>query len=301
VNVSWDDTDLNQLALNLLSLTDSIRKCIENHLRYRRHLYLDRNQSFGEMQMNKNSDNFVKQDYMMKIRPKQWKADCSVFHLMMSEGHSVSVFCFKGRIDAYRLEQLRRAGAITAITANTGDYILIWIDSFGSNTGENLQKHLNLSTSCRPHERAEATEARAVARQENSKAAQAQVALDKVVSDRAPFQCIDCERRFAREASMDGHLREETRSTLQQSASSEANKKLPSEAPTTIPVPPTTNSHERRLLMGHCLQMGRSATVLDDAVKRVLVIQFQLGVTKSSNRKGVSKVVRVSFSVCGDS
>jgi hypothetical protein len=98
--VSWNHTDLNHLALNLLSLTDSIRKRIENHLRYRRHLYLDRNQSYGEMQMNKNSPNFVKQDYMMKISPKQWQADCSVFHLMMSKGQSVSVFCFKGRIDA---------------------------------------------------------------------------------------------------------------------------------------------------------------------------------------------------------
>jgi hypothetical protein len=40
-------------------------------------------------------------------------------------------FCFGGRIDTDRLEQLRRAGAITV---NMGDYILIWIDSFGSNT-----------------------------------------------------------------------------------------------------------------------------------------------------------------------
>jgi hypothetical protein len=131
VNVSCDHTDLNHLVLNLLSLTDLIRKCIENHVRYRRHLYLDRDQSYGEMQMNKNSRHFVKQDYMMKIRPKQWQADCSVFHLMMSKGQSVSVFCYKGRIDAQRLEQLRRAGAITV---DMGDYILIWIDSFGSNT-----------------------------------------------------------------------------------------------------------------------------------------------------------------------
>jgi hypothetical protein len=60
-----------------------------------------------------------------------------------------------------------------------------------------------------------------VARQEKSKAAQ--VALDKVVSYREPFQCIDCDLRFAWEASMDGHtceVSEETQSTIQQSESS---------------------------------------------------------------------------------
>jgi hypothetical protein len=46
-------------------------------------------------------------------------------------GGLFSVFCFKGRIDAKRLEHLRSAGAITV---DMGDYILIWIDSFGSNT-----------------------------------------------------------------------------------------------------------------------------------------------------------------------
>jgi hypothetical protein len=142
------------------------------------------------------------------------------------------------------------------------------------------------------HERAEATEARAVARQGKSKAAQ--LALDKVVSDRAHFQCIDCDRRFAREASMDGHaceVSEQTRSTIQQPESSEANKKPPFEAPTTVPVSPTTSSRQRRLLMGHGLHMGRSVTVLDDAVKRIPKIQFQLGVTKSSNRKGVFEMM----------
>ena len=32
-------------------------------------------------------------------------------------------------------------------------------------------------------------------------------------------------------------------------------------------------------------------TVLDDEVKRTLEVQFQLGVTKSSNRKGVLEMV----------
>lgn len=48
VNVSWDDIDLFQLALNLLSMTNSIRKCSESHLRYRRHLYLDRKKLWGD-------------------------------------------------------------------------------------------------------------------------------------------------------------------------------------------------------------------------------------------------------------
>jgi hypothetical protein len=144
------------------------------------------------------------------------------------------------------------------------------------------------------HARSEATEARAEARQE--KLEEAQAALDKVVSDRAPFQCMECDRRFAREATMDGHMcevSEETQSAIQQSESSDASKKLPFEVPTTVPVSPATSSHEGllQLLMGHGLQMGRSVTVLDDAVKRILEIQFQLGVEHNSNRKGVLEMV----------
>jgi hypothetical protein len=93
---------------------------------------------------------------------------------------------------------------------------------------------------------------------------------------------------------MDGHtckVSEET-SAVQQSESSEANKKLPFEAPTTVPVSSTTNSHERLLRMGHGLEMGRSVIIVDDAVKRILEGQFQLGVTKSSNRKGVLEMVK---------
>jgi hypothetical protein len=43
--------------------------------------------------------------------------------------------------------------------------------------------------------------------------------------------------------------------------------------------------------MGHGLQIGQSVTVLDDAVKMILEAQFQLGVTRSSNRKGVLEMV----------
>jgi hypothetical protein len=65
----------------MLSLCDCIRKCYDDHLRYRRHLYLDRNQSYGES--NRTSSFVAKLDYMMKLRAKQFKADTSIFHLMM--------------------------------------------------------------------------------------------------------------------------------------------------------------------------------------------------------------------------
>jgi hypothetical protein len=44
--------------------------------------------------------------------------------------------------------------------------------------------------------------------------------------------------------------------------------------------------------MGHGLQMSQSVTVLDDAVKRILEMQFQFGVTQSSNMKGVLEMVK---------
>jgi hypothetical protein len=79
---------------------------------------------------------------------------------------------------------------------------------------------------------------------------------------------------------------EKTRGAIQQSEC-EANKKLSFEVTTTVHVSPSTSSHERRLLMGHGLQIGRSVTALDDAVKAILETQFQSGVTESSNRKCV--------------
>ncbi len=41
----------------------------------------------------------------------------------------------------------------------------------------------------------------------------------------------------------------------------------------------------------------RSVTVLDDAVKGILEAQFQLGVEKSSNRKGVLEMVEESANI----
>jgi hypothetical protein len=65
------------------------------------------NQSYGEIELNRTSSFIAKLDYMMKLRAKQYNADTSIFHLIMSKGCSVYVFCFKGRIDDEWLEQMR--------------------------------------------------------------------------------------------------------------------------------------------------------------------------------------------------
>jgi hypothetical protein len=94
---------------------------------YRRHLYLDRNQSYGD-RIEQDVSFVAKLDYMMKLRAKQFKADTSIFHLMMIKGCSVHVFCFKGRIDDERLEETRSNDACTSVV-QVGDYVMIWIDS----------------------------------------------------------------------------------------------------------------------------------------------------------------------------
>jgi hypothetical protein len=43
--------------------------------------------------------------------------------------------------------------------------------------------------------------------------------------------------------------------------------------------------------MGHCLAQFRFVTALDGVVKEILEEQFQKGVEKSSNRKGVLEMV----------
>jgi hypothetical protein len=96
ITIPWDKANMSHHHLNMLSLCDCLRKCYDDHLRYRRHLYLDRNQSYGEIEFNRTSKACAKLDYMMKLRAKQWKADSSVFHLMMSKGSSVHVFCYRG-------------------------------------------------------------------------------------------------------------------------------------------------------------------------------------------------------------
>jgi hypothetical protein len=45
----------------------------------------DRNQSYGEIELNTTSRFIAKLDYMMKLPAKQYKADTSIFHLMISK------------------------------------------------------------------------------------------------------------------------------------------------------------------------------------------------------------------------
>jgi hypothetical protein len=87
VDIPWSQSSMSHHHdLNMLSLCDYIRNCYDNRLRYRQHLYLDRIQSYGEIESNTTSRFIAKLDYMMRLRTKQYKADTSIFHLIMSKG-----------------------------------------------------------------------------------------------------------------------------------------------------------------------------------------------------------------------
>ena len=115
------DTDFNTLCL-----VQYIQRAKDRHSRYMRHLYLDRNQSYGERIIGQESTWCGYMDYMMKLRAKSWMSDSSTFHMLMNKGSSVHVFCIKRRI-------MNEADA-TNIGVQCGDYQMVWIDSFGSNT-----------------------------------------------------------------------------------------------------------------------------------------------------------------------
>jgi len=123
-----EDRQLSDADLNHLCLVDRIYKLQGRHTRYIRHLYLDRNQTYGELKLANLGTYCVFMDYMMKLRAKQWLSDSSCFHMLMNKGCSVHVFCIKRRmmtiVDNIALE--------TGL--EVGDYQIVWIDSFGSNT-----------------------------------------------------------------------------------------------------------------------------------------------------------------------
>jgi hypothetical protein len=48
VDVDWDKAGLDRSDVNLLVLSNRLRDCYSNHLRLRKHFYLDRNQTAGE-------------------------------------------------------------------------------------------------------------------------------------------------------------------------------------------------------------------------------------------------------------
>jgi hypothetical protein len=136
IYVSWIKTDLSHGALNLLVLADYIRSCQGRHIRYRRHLYLDRNQSYGEIMLARFARWVIKIDYMMKLRAKFWESDSSVFHLIMNKGSSVHVCCVKERIEIKERIEKEIADKLQAAGLEEGDYHITWIDSFCSNTGQ---------------------------------------------------------------------------------------------------------------------------------------------------------------------
>jgi hypothetical protein len=116
VHMTWNETNMDRHSL--LSLTDALRTSDEAHFRYRRHLYLDRNQSFGEIQFSAKSNCIAKLECMMKLLAKQWKADTSIFHFMMSKETSVHVFCFKGRMHEQRLAELTTANELATVVSS---------------------------------------------------------------------------------------------------------------------------------------------------------------------------------------
>jgi hypothetical protein len=123
-----------------------------------------------------------------------------------------------------------------------------------------------------------------------SKAAQHKLHL--AVAERVPFACKICDRRFATEYQMEGHTCQLPPSgdTTAENIATEMTTLFV--LPTTVPVSPNpAGSQQRWLLMGHGLAQFRFVMVLDDVVKEILEDQFQKGVEKSSNRKGVLEMV----------
>jgi hypothetical protein len=139
-------------------------------------------------------------------------------------------------------------------------------------------------------DKAEQTVARKKAKMDVSKAAKHK--LHHAVAERVPFVCQSCERRFATEYQMAGHTCQLPSSgdTTAENIATETTTLFVS--PITVPVSPNpAGSQQRWLLMGHGLAQFRFVTVLDDVVKEILEEQFQKGVEKSSNRKGVLEMV----------
>jgi hypothetical protein len=73
--------------LNMLPLCDCFRKCYVDHLRYRRHLYLDRNQSYEETELNRTSRFIAKLDWPVA---SPWAASVPRVALFRTEGGAVS-------------------------------------------------------------------------------------------------------------------------------------------------------------------------------------------------------------------
>ena len=128
-----------------------------------KHLYLDKNQTYGEIQVKQLFDHVAFLDYMMKLRHKKFLSDTSQWcapspvhslrtercarcnaalrahclavrcrcgrHVLMTKGSSVHVFCIKRRLKESDISEEGRSDGQEA-----GDYEISWLDTFGTNT-----------------------------------------------------------------------------------------------------------------------------------------------------------------------
>lgn len=73
VEVYWNKAGLSYDNINVLLLGNCIDWLEEAHLCYRGHLYVHRNQTNGEMVIDKQEPFVVKFDYMMKLCHEMWR------------------------------------------------------------------------------------------------------------------------------------------------------------------------------------------------------------------------------------
>jgi len=131
----WSEAVKKGLILSdvdCLAIPATIDRLQQNHLNLRRHLYLDRNQMFGEMEVNAQEKCRIESDYCMKMRAAIWRAGSQDFHLLMNKGTSVHTSALSITLSD------DDAAAMTAIEmeVEAGDEKVIHVDSFGSNTGQ---------------------------------------------------------------------------------------------------------------------------------------------------------------------
>ena len=126
----WSECGLNDDQVDRLMLPNHLVQLLINHQRHLQHQYLDRNQTYGEIQIKNDMPVVAFLDYMMKLRSKSWCESTGDFHSHMMIGTSMHVLCVRRRIehedelDAAQLE----AGF------EVGDYRVSHFDTFCSNT-----------------------------------------------------------------------------------------------------------------------------------------------------------------------
>jgi hypothetical protein len=148
VDVDWDKDGVHSIDVKLLVLSDRLRDCYSNHLR----IYLDQNQTIGELELRRRSVCLVFLDCMMKLRAKMFKSDSSTFHLLMNKGLSVHVFTVKERLHKGSMALAWRNTSATlksetprSNTTQVRGYMAIWLDSFFFEHYASLRLHDDLA------------------------------------------------------------------------------------------------------------------------------------------------------------